>query len=323
MEKLLLNIQLFADGAGTGAGEGNGAENGGTGNAAVNTEVAAPKKGRKGNELANVVYGKQTAQTSDDYSAENGLLNTREVNTKTQEEKAVAFENMIKGEYREDFNNRVEKIVRNRLGDTKAMQQQAEAMKPIIDMLSSKYGVDAANLDGLAKAIQEDDAFYQDAAAKRGMSVEQFREVKKLEDAAQHWKEAYEAQEMQRKGQETYNRWISEAQDLQEKYDLTGFDFEQEVMNPDFVGILKSGGSVEAAYKAVHFDELLGGAMAGTAHKVKEQLAKNVAMRNARPAEGAVSAQPGVIMKPDVNKLTKQDRAEIARRVSRGEIITF
>lgn len=42
--------------------------------------------------------------------------------------------------------------------------------RPIIDMMSRKYGVDASNIDALTKAIQEDDSIFQDEAAKRNVS---------------------------------------------------------------------------------------------------------------------------------------------------------
>ena len=148
MKKLLLNLQTFNDGAsaGTSAGEGTAAES--------TPGVAAPQvKGRKSNNMQNVVYGKQDA--SDDYSAQSKLPGAEKtVTTKETEEKSVQFENMIKGDYKDEFDSRVQKIVQGRIGDTKALQDQNAKMQPIIDMMSRKYGVDAINIDALTKAIQ-------------------------------------------------------------------------------------------------------------------------------------------------------------------------
>ena len=145
MEKLLLNLQTFDDGAsaGTSAGEGTAAEN--------TQGVAAPTvKGRKDNNLQNVVYGKQ--DVSDDYSLQTKLPGAEKtVTTKETEERSVQFENMIKGDYKDEFNNRVQKIVQGRIGDTKALQEQNAKMQPIIDMMSRKYGVDASNIDHLQR----------------------------------------------------------------------------------------------------------------------------------------------------------------------------
>ena len=55
-----LDLQLFADGGAAASGDGGS----GTGNAAVNAEVAAPRTGGK-EDLSTVVYGKQTEPSPD------------------------------------------------------------------------------------------------------------------------------------------------------------------------------------------------------------------------------------------------------------------
>lgn len=315
MKKLLLNLQTFDDGASAGTSQGEG-------NAAENTQgVAAPQvKGRKSNNLQNVVYGKQDA--SDDYSAQSKLPGAEKtVTTKETEEKSVQFENMIKGDYKDEFDSRVQKIVQGRIGDTKALQDQNAKMQPIIDMMSRKYGVDASNIDALAKAIQDDDSIFQDEAAKKGMSVEQYKEYRKMESENEHLRLALQQQEARQKGEKTYRDWMQQGEELKERYGLSNFSFEEELQNPDFCNMLRNGVSVEAAYKAMHFDEMLGGAMAATAKNVSSQVAKNIQARAARPVEGAVNSQPGAIVKANVSQLSKEDRAEIARRVADGEII--
>ena len=317
MKKLLLNLQTFDDGASAGTSQGEG-------NAAENTQgVAAPQvKGRKSNNLQNVVYGKQDA--SDDYSAQSKLPGAEKtVTTKETEEKSVQFENMIKGDYKDEFDSRVQKIVQGRIGDTKALQDQNAKMQPIIDMMSRKYGVDASNIDALTKAIQEDDSIFQDEAAKKGMSVEQYKEYRKMESENEHLRLALQQQEARQKGEKTYQDWMQQGEELKEKYGLSNFSFEEELQNPDFCNMLKNGVSVEAAYKAMHFDEMLGGAMAATAKNVSSQVAKNIQARASRPVEGAVNSQPGAIVKANVSQLSKADRAEIARRVAEGETIQW
>lgn len=228
---------------------------------------------------------------------------------------------MIKGDYKDEFNSRVQKIVQGRIGDTKALQDQNAKMQPIIDMMSRKYGVDASNIDALTKAIQEDDSIFQDEAAKKGMSVEQYKEYRKMESENEHLRLALQQQEARQQGEKTYQEWMQQAEDLKERYGISDFSFEEETQNPDFCKMLQNGVSVEAAYKAVHFDEMLGGAMAATAKNVSSQVAKNIQARAARPVEGAVNSQPGAIVKANVSQLSKEDRAEIARRVAEGETI--
>lgn len=314
MKRFYLNIQLFADGA--------GAAEGGTGEAAGKSAVAEPGKGREG-DLSKVIYGKP--ELSDDNSTE---TKKEEATGQQSKDKTATFESMIKGEFKEEFDGRVQKIVKERLGDTKRLEKQAEAyaqqdaaLKPVLKMLSEKYGVKDGDYDALMQAIQEDSSFYEDEAAKKGVTVEQLKSIRKLENENERLRNAARAQEEQRRSQEIYGQWMSQAEELKNKYGLEDFDFAKEAANKDFTSVLKAGGTVEAAYMATHFDEVLGGAMAATAKNVNQKLASNIASRNARPTEGAVSSQPGVIVKSDVSKFTKADRREIMRRVERGETI--
>jgi hypothetical protein len=106
------------------------------------------------------------------------------------------------------------------------------------------------------------------------------------------------------------------------KYGMN-IDFRTESMNPDFVAILKNGSSVEAAYRAVHFDEMMGGAMFKTAQAVTEKMANNLQAKASRPVENGISSRATATVKTDVNSLTRKDREEIERRVARGERISF
>lgn len=319
MKNYVLKLQLFADGAGAGTGAGEGAE---AGTAAENNAgVAAPEKGRK-NDLSNVKYGKQETQ-SDDYSAAEKGLPGKEVSTQEAAERATAFENMIKGEYKDEFNSRVQKIVQGRIGDTKALQAQVDEMKSAMEILSARYGVDATDTKALVKAIEADDSLYEAEATRRGMSVEQYKKVRELEKNNRELEATVQTMQRQKEGEQIYGKWMNEAEALQEKYGIQNFDFGTEAQNPEFLNLLKSGVSVESAYKAIHFDDMVGGAMMTTAQQVSQKMAQNIASRASRPMEGAVSSQPGVITKTDVTKLTKADREEIDRRVARGEKISF
>ena len=312
MKKYLFNAQMFSDGAGAGAGTGADG-NGGTESAAV-PGVANPAKGR--NALANVVYGKQ-AQSDDNSNIPEGN------EPATNQEGKLTFEELIKGEYKEDFKNEVQKVVKRRIGETKDMEQRLASSEPIFALLAQKYGVDSTDIEAISKAIQEDDSYFEQEALEKGLSVEQLKMFKRMESENRSLTEALETQKRQQASNEIYGKWMQEAESLKQKYGLNDFSLETEVQNPDFIAILKANGSVEAAYMATHFDQMLTGAMAATADNVSKAIAKNVTSRAKRPTEGAVSSQPGVEVKSDVSKLTKADREEIARRAARGEVISF
>ncbi len=84
--------------------------------------------------------------------------------------------------------------------------------------------------------------------------------------------------------------------------------------------MLRSGVPMEQAYKVMHFDEL----QEATKKAQEEAIIANVKAKGTRPVENSTSSpSASFTTKSDVHKLTKEDRAEIARRVMRGEKISF
>lgn len=314
MKKFNLNLQFFGEGTGAGASTGAGDGVGGVeGNAADNvSEVAAPKTGRRGrsNPLADVVYGKASEA---------------EGNTDTSGDTPESFEDMIRkgGKYHDDFSKKTQEIINKRFSETKSLQESLEKQAPILSMLADKYGVDATDVDALTKAIEEDETFYEQEAMERGLSVEQLKELKSLERQNAAFKHAEEEAERKANSERIYAEWQQQAEELVAKYGIDNFNLEDEVLNPEFTNLLASGISVESAYKAIHFDDMVGGAMAATAKNVREKMAQSLAERHARPSENGVTPQSSRIFKTDVSALTKADRAEIARRASEGENISF
>ena len=89
------------------------------------------------------------------------------------------------------------------------------------------------------------------------------------------------------------------------------------------MAMLKTGLPMEHAYKVQHMDELIADARMTTAATVEKATIDNIRAKGARPQENGSSPQSAFTVKDDVSKLTKKDRAEIARRAARGERIEF
>jgi len=73
----------------------------------------------------------------------------------------------------------------------------------------------------------------------------------------------------------------------------------------------------------MHMDEIKETAARAAAQTAGEQMKANIQRRAARPPENGTSSQSAVIVKNDVHSLSREDRAEIARRAQRGEKIRF
>lgn len=101
------------------------------------------------------------------------------------------------------------------------------------------------------------------------------------------------------------------------------FDLNLELQNGKFVDLIKNNVDVRTAYEVVHKDEIIPAAMKFTADKVKQQISNSIIANGARPTENGINSQSSALVKPDVSMLTKEDRAEIIRRVAKGEKISF
>lgn len=294
--KHLFYLQLFGDGS-------IGAEGAETG-------VATPSGGE---DLSSVVYGKPSRE----------VTNPKEKTDDTPEARKARFEEMIKGDYKDIFAERTQKIIDERFKKTKGLEERLKSIDPILNVLSDKYGTDANDINALLKAIDEDESYYQKAAMDEGLTVKQYKEMKALERQNAELLEAQQKAKEQEEVDKIFSEWDQQAKDFSERYQIEGFSLRDEIQNPEFANLLKAGVTVEGAYKAVHFDDMVGGAMAHTATKVKEDLVKSVNGRASRPSEGAVASHSATTFKTDVNALSKADIFECIRRAERGEVITF
>lgn len=306
----LFDLQLFADG-GAGGDGGTGA-NGTTGVTAGVSDLQAKADAK--NPLSNVKYGIQ------DDGGEASQPATDETETPKVDRNAE-FEKLIKGEYKDLYDARMQDTIQKRLKGTKETVEKYEALAPVLDLLGKKYGADASDINALVQAIESDDAFYEEEALKRGLSVEQLKEVKKIERENSEMKKQQQKSRAEEEARKTYATWIQQAEQAKAKY--PSLDIETEIQNPQFVSLLKSGIDVETAYTVIHKDDILSSAMQYTAQQVEKKVTNKIIAGQNRPSENGVRSSASALVKTDVSQLNKADREEIARRVARGEKIRF
>ena len=306
----LLNLQLFADG-GAGGDGGTGAE-GATGVSA--TAAVSQTKGVKSNPLADVKYGTQVEETAP--AAEVETTAPVEV-----EDRNAKFEALIKGEFKDLYDARMQETVQKRLKGSKETVEKYEALAPTLEMLSKKYGVDASDIKALNKAIEEDDSYYEEEALEKGVTVEQLKEIRKMERENAELKRQMEEQNRRDNANKLYAQWMEQEQQTKTVY--PSFDLRTEMQNPKFVDLLRSNIDVKTAFEVIHKDEIIPAAMQYTAQQVEQKIANKIIANGARPTENGNSSQGASVTKSDVSQLNKADRAEVNRRVLRGERITF
>ena len=307
----MLNLQLFAEGAG--AGDGGTAEGQG-----VTAAAALPQtKGAKSNPLADVKYGIQEESAP-----------AAEVQTVAQPDRNAEFEKLIKGEYKDLYDARVQDTVQKRLKGSKETVDKFNALTPALETLAKSYGVDVNDIEALTKAIDEDDALLEEEALESGKTVKELREqrkrdreIAKIEAENAELKAQMDEVRRQENGKKLYNTWMQQADETKTIY--PSFNIQTEMDNPEFVKLLRSNVDVRTAYEVLHKDDIIRGAMQFTAQTVENKLAKKIASNGARPSENGMSSQSAAVVKSDVSQLSKADRAEIIRRVQRGEKIRF
>ena len=310
MNKFLfpMNLQLFAEG-GAAAGDGGGAEGAGVTAPAAGVQ----KKGAKSNPLANVMYGKQPQE-----SAPAAEVQTEPTQSQTPDRNAE-FEKMIKGDYKEAYDKRVQDTIQKRLKTHKETEDRLTAMNPLLDILSAKYGVEASNTEGLIKALEADDDFFEKAALEQNMDPKAYRQLMKLQTENARLKNQNEQKVQEEQRNQQYAIWEQQAAEAKNLYPNLDLNVESE--NPQFRKLLFAGVDVGTAYMVIHKDNVLAGAMHHTAKTVEQKLANKIAAGNSRPAENGTSGQSAAIIKTDPSKWTRADREEVRRRAARGEKI--
>ena len=306
----MLNLQLFAEG---GAAGGTGGDGGTAQGSGVTGAAAVPQtKGAKSNPLADVKYGIQedaapAAEVQEPIEAPPDLN--------------AEFEKLIKGQYKEQYDARMQDTIQKRLKSSKETVDKYNSLAPTLEILAKKYGVDAADIDALNKAIQDDDSYFEEEALSRGMSVQDLKAIRKMERENADLKRQMQERQSKENADKIYAQWLQQEQETKKVY--PSFNMQAEMQNPEFVKLLRSNVNVRTAYEVLHKDDIISGAMQFTAKTVEQKIAKKIAAQGARPAENGMSSGSPAVVKSDVSQLSRADRDEIRRRVARGEKIRF
>ena len=195
------------------------------------------------------------------------------------------------------------------------------SLAPTLEILAKKYGVDAADIDALNKAIQDDDSYFEEEALSRGMSVQDLKAIRKMERENADLKRQMQERQSKENADKIYAQWLQQEQETKKVY--PSFNMRAEMQNPEFVKLLRSNVNVRTAYEVLHKDDIISGAMQFTAKTVEQKIAKKIAAQGARPAENGMSSGSPAVVKSDVSQLSRADRDEIRRRVAQGEKIRF
>lgn len=287
----ILDLQLFAEGAGADggtAGVGTGA----------NAQDAAVKTGEGAVPAAN----------------NNAVKEVPEDRNKT-------FEKLISEDYADLFNAKVKDIVSKRLSKTNETVERYKTLKPYLEMLGKRYNVDPNDIPALTKAMEDDDAYYEKEALECGAPIEYIKRMHKVERENAVFKAEAESRLREENAQRLYSTWQKQAEEVKKIY--PSFDLAKETQNDDFVALIKNNVDVRTAFEVIHKDEIIPAAMQYAAKTVESKLANKIAANASRPVENGTGGGAASATKKDVRNMTNAELDEYIRRAERGERITF
>lgn len=325
-----LNLQLFAgEGAGDGGGEGaaTGVEAADPGQQRL-LELGVPADKIRKNRAYKANTPAQKPAAAEQAQAQGKQPEQIPAASSPTEEKTDAPARMSWAEIMKDpeYQKDIQHMMQSRLRSAKGAEEAMGKLAPALDLIARKYGQDPANPDyeALAKAIRDDDSYFEDDALEMGAGLGEAKEkvLDTLDTARQQRVEAQTIEE------ELFQNHIKnlEQQAEQMKAVFPNFDLRQELKNPAFARMTAPGKgimSVEDAYRAVHRKEIEAASMQVIAQKTVQQISNSIQAGSRRPAEAGITGQAPSVTMFDYKNASKEQRDALKQRIrsaaARGE----
>ena len=323
MDEPAMKLQLFAEGGGDGAGAGAAD---GAAPAAAEKAASAPAQG-KGREAA-AAQVDEMLSPAEEPDAEEDAAEGEEQDGAADKSSAdpeahrKAFGELMRGEYNREFG---EMIVQATQKAYDSILNEQGPVGRILNALGQKYGTAPGDYEALAAAVEggvvKDDAYYEDMAMKKGISVQLAKEMDALESENAKHRAAEQQRAEAAKMEAIQQEWDAAVERI--RAEDPDFDIKTALADPDFAQMLKLGVKMEDAYKARYFDDIMARRTTQTAKTVEKGVEARIRQRGARPSENGTNPGGAAVLKTDVSKLTPQQCEELERRAMRGQIITF
>ena len=225
-----------------------------------------------------------------------------------------------------EYNKQMQATIRARLKTAGAAEESMAKLAPALEVLARKHGQDPANPDyeALAKAINDEDAFYEDKALEMGVSVETAKRLDQQQrDTARQQREEARTLEQQQ-FQQHFAKLEQQGEALKKLF--PSFDLRTELQNPVFARMTAPGTglmSVEDAYRAVHRKEIEAAQSQVIAQKTAEKMSNAIQAGARRPDENGTSGQSASVTTFDYSKASKAQRDALKQQIraaaARGE----
>jgi hypothetical protein len=335
-----LNLQLFAGEGASGGATGTGEGTGGTATSGENATAAAEQRLReldvpedKIRKRVSKVASKMPTSTAQTETVEQNKEETNvqstpaETTTPTEENKETTPTRMSWDEIMKDpeYNKQMQAVVQSRLKNAKTAEDNLAKLTPAVELLARKYNLDPNNMDydALAKAISDDDGYYEEKALEMGVSVETAKKIDRQERDTAREKAQNERTLQEQKIQQHFIKLEQQAEAMKKVF--PNFDLRTELKNPAFARMTHPnvGISVEDAYYAVHRNEIQTAAMQVTAQKTAQKISNAIQSGSRRPDESGASSQAPSVSTFNYRTASRDQRDALKKRIrdaaARGE----
>lgn len=316
-----LDLQLFAGEGAGGEGGGEGAATGDTGavdpgqQRLLELGVPADKIRNRAKKAAPQAEAAQQPKAEEEQPQQDAAA-TDDPTEETEQDapKRMTWEEIVADP---EYNKELQKIVQTRLRSAKGAEENLAKLEPAIEVLARRYKMDPAkpDMEALAKAIEDDNSFYEDKALAMGGSVEEAKKLDVGERAAARAqrKEAEDLREQKLRNH--YRDLQRQAQEMKKTF--PGFDLDTELKNPAFLRMTApdSGLTVEQVYYAVHHRELQGAAMQVAAQKTADKISRAIQSGSRRPDEAGTSTQAPSVTTFDYRAKSKAEREAFKKHI--------
>lgn len=240
------------------------------------------------------------------------------------------FEQAIKkgGKYYEAFQKKADTVAARATSRAKTAEETVAGFKKVLDFVAKTTGADITDSEGLLSALKDINSLFEKYAMRNGCSTAEAKlriENELLKESEKARLEAVAGEEnrkrLEKAAADKMQGWIAEAESVKQKYAQYGltFDLQKDLANNDFRRLIQSMGSVEDAYRTIHFDEIQEAVVNAAVKRAEENAVNAIKSNRGRPLEGGVSASKSVHAVKDISNLTPKERAQIAKDLMNGK----
>lgn len=258
-------------------------------------------------EVRDGIYAEKEADISNPLQGD-----TDRFDAESEENKMAEFEVLIENKYKNEFSEKVHKILAKRLKEVKNLKEMADKNAAIAKLVMEKFNVKDGDTEKLERMIDEamNNAENKDNSKYTDLLKRLVRENSLL-------KQDREQRMRDMRAKSASERLKSQAKETAKAY--PEFDFKKEIKNPEFVRLIRAGVSVKNAYEVVNMENILDNNSKAT----EKNILDTIRFKGQRPVENGSENGGGILLSNNISKLSKKQRAELAKRAAAGEKIEF